>query len=76
MLFEKTVSLTVCSNFIAAGTMEIIGEAQVLAEKTNLGTGVLARLLELNFGCLAHSNSTRMTQGVYMPGEGTTLPLT
>lgn len=62
--------LTVDSNFIVAGTMEIIGEAQVLAEKSDLGTGTLEKLLELNFGSLMHSTSTRMTQGVYLPGEG------
>lgn len=63
-------SLTRRSNFIVAGTMEIVGEAHVLAEKSNLGSGTLEKLLELNFGSLAYSDSTRMTQGVYMPGEG------
>ena len=62
--------LICASNFIVAGTMEIIGEAQVLAEKSKLGTGTLEKLLELNFPGLAHSDSTRMTQGVYLPGEG------
>jgi hypothetical protein len=52
--------------------MEIIGEAQVLAEKSKLGTGTLEKLLELNFPGLAHSDSTRMTNGVYLPGEGKT----
>jgi 3-hydroxyisobutyrate dehydrogenase-like beta-hydroxyacid dehydrogenase len=65
-----TVSLTLCSNFIVAGTMEIVGEAQVLAEKSDLGTDMLEKLLELNFGSLMHSSSTRMTQGVYIPEEG------
>jgi hypothetical protein len=50
--------------------MEIVGEAHVLAEKSELGSGTLEKLLELNFGSLAYSDSTRMTQGVYMPGEG------
>jgi hypothetical protein len=50
--------------------MEIVAEAQVLAEKSNLGTDMLERLLELNFGSLMHSSSTRMTQGVYLPEEG------
>lgn len=53
-----------------AGTMEIVGEAQVLAEKSDLGTGMLEKLLELNFGSLMHSSSRRMTQGVYLPEEG------
>jgi hypothetical protein len=50
--------------------MEIVGEAHVLAEKSDLGSGTLERLLELNFGSLVYSDSTRMTQGVYMPAEG------
>ena len=50
--------------------MEIVGEAQVLAEKSELGTGMLEKLLELNFGSLMHSSSRRMTQGVYLPEEG------
>jgi 3-hydroxyisobutyrate dehydrogenase-like beta-hydroxyacid dehydrogenase len=53
-----------------AGLMELIAEAHVLAEKTGLGSDVLERLLELNFGTVAHSDSTRMTTGVYMPGKG------
>lgn len=50
--------------------MEIVGEAQVLAEKSDLGTDMLEKLLELNFGGLMHSSSGRMTQGVYLPEEG------
>jgi 3-hydroxyisobutyrate dehydrogenase-like beta-hydroxyacid dehydrogenase len=50
--------------------MEIIAEAHVFAEKTGLGSDVLEKLLELNFGTVAHSNSVRMTTGVYMPGNG------
>ena len=61
------VSLILFSNFIVAGTMEIVGEAQVLAEKSNLGTDMLEKLLELNFGSLIHYSSTRMKQGVYVP---------
>lgn len=53
-----------------AGLMEIIAEAHVFAEKTGLGSDVLEKLLELNFGTVAHSDSVRMTTGVYMPGKG------
>ncbi|KAJ5308965.1 hypothetical protein PENANT_c020G03108 [Penicillium antarcticum] len=67
---EKATLLKALGNFIVAGTMEIVGEAHVLAEKSNLGSGTLEKLLQLNFGNLAYSDSTRMTQGVYMPGEG------
>ncbi|CAG8172164.1 unnamed protein product [Penicillium salamii] len=67
---EKASMLKTLGNFIVAGTMEIIGEAQVLAEKSDLGTDTLERLLELNFPGVAHSSSTRMTQGVYLPERG------
>ncbi|KAJ6180535.1 hypothetical protein N7519_010996 [Penicillium mononematosum] len=67
---EKATLLKTLGNFIIAGTMEIVGEAQVLAEKSDLGTDMLEKLLELNFGSLMHSSSTRMTQGVYLPEEG------
>ncbi|CAG8428311.1 unnamed protein product [Penicillium salamii] len=60
---EKASMLKTLGNFIVAGTMEIIGEAQVLAEKSDLGTDTLERLLELNFPGVAHSSSVRMTQG-------------
>jgi 3-hydroxyisobutyrate dehydrogenase-like beta-hydroxyacid dehydrogenase len=53
-----------------AGLMEIIAEAHVFAEKTGLGSDVLEKLLELNFGAVAHSDSIRMTTGVYLPGKG------
>ncbi|CAG8026558.1 unnamed protein product [Penicillium olsonii] len=67
---EKASMLKTLGNFIVAGTMEIIGEAQVLAEKSELGSDTLERLLELNFPGVAHSSSTRMTQGVYFPEKG------
>ncbi|KAK4862480.1 hypothetical protein LT330_002613 [Penicillium expansum] len=67
---EKATLLKTLGNFLVAGTMEIVGEAQVLAEKSDLGTGMLEKLLELNFGSLMHSSSRRMTQGVYLPEEG------
>ncbi|KAJ5333549.1 uncharacterized protein N7506_007332 [Penicillium brevicompactum] len=67
---EKATLLKTLGNFIVAGTMEIIGEAQVLAEKSDLGSDTLEQLLALNFPGLAHSSSTRMTQGVYVPAKG------
>lgn len=70
-----TVLLTLFSNFLVAGTMEIVGEAQMLAEKSDLGTDMLEKLLELNFGGLMHSSSRRMTQGVYLPEEGKNMAL-
>ncbi|CAI7613510.1 unnamed protein product [Penicillium palitans] len=67
---EKATLLKTLGNFLVASTMEIVGEAQVLAEKSELGTDMLEKLLELNFGGLMHSSSRRMTQGVYLPEEG------
>ncbi|KAI1359034.1 hypothetical protein F5Y08DRAFT_320585 [Xylaria arbuscula] len=69
---EKATLLKTTGNFMMAGLMEIIAEAHVFAEKTGLGADVLERLLELNFGTVAHSDSIRMTTGVYMPGKGQT----
>ncbi|KAI0975674.1 hypothetical protein F4678DRAFT_277336 [Xylaria arbuscula] len=69
---EKATLLKTTGNFMMAGLMEIIAEAHVFAEKTGLGADVLERLLELNFGTVAHSDSIRMTTGVYMPGKGET----
>ncbi|OQE39378.1 hypothetical protein PENCOP_c007G00615 [Penicillium coprophilum] len=66
---EKATLLKTLGNFIVAGAMEIVGEAHVLAEKSDLGADMLEKLLELNFGMM-YSSSRRMTQGVYIPGEG------
>jgi len=50
--------------------MEIVAESMVFAEKTGLGTEVMQKLIQANFGPLAFSDSKRMTEGVYMPGRG------
>ncbi|KAK6956757.1 hypothetical protein Daesc_002037 [Daldinia eschscholtzii] len=55
--------------FLMARLMELIAEAHVFAEKTGLGSTALERLLELNFGTVAYSDSVRMTTGVYVPGK-------
>ena len=49
--------------------MELIAEAHVFAEKTGLPASMLEKLLEMNFGTVAHSDSIRMTTGVYRPGK-------
>ncbi|GAW24999.1 hypothetical protein ANO14919_145970 [Xylariales sp. No.14919] len=67
---EKAMLLKTTGNFMMAGLMEIIAEAHVFAEKTSLDPSILEKLLELNFGTVAHSDSIRMTTGVYMPGHG------
>ncbi|KAI0844475.1 hypothetical protein F5Y00DRAFT_248685 [Daldinia vernicosa] len=66
---EKATLLKTTGNFLMAGLMELIAEAHVFAEKTGLGSAALERLLELNFGTVAHSDSVRMTTGVYAPGK-------
>lgn len=53
-----------------ASLMQIIAEAHVFAAKTGLHAETLERLLELNFGSVMHSDSVRMTTGVYCPGVG------
>ncbi|GAP93015.1 putative oxidoreductase yfjR [Rosellinia necatrix] len=67
---EKATLLKTIGNFVTVGLMEVIAEAHVLAEKTGLGAEALEQLLALNYGTVAHSISTRMTTGVYMPGRG------
>ncbi|OTB09313.1 hypothetical protein M426DRAFT_315883 [Hypoxylon sp. CI-4A] len=67
---EKASLLKTTGNILMAGLMELIAEGHVFAEKTGLGSAVLERLLELNFGAVAHSDSVRMTTGVYAPGRG------
>ena len=50
--------------------MEVIGEAQVFAEKTGLGTEAMESLIEHQYGPLALSMSKRLTTGAYMPALG------
>jgi 3-hydroxyisobutyrate dehydrogenase-like beta-hydroxyacid dehydrogenase len=57
-------------NILMASLMNIIAEAHVFASKTGLPSATLERLLELNFGPVAYSDSVRMTTGVYCPGVG------
>ncbi|KAI1387784.1 uncharacterized protein F4822DRAFT_407578 [Hypoxylon trugodes] len=66
---EKASLLKTTGNFLMAGLMELIAEGHVFAEKTGLGSAALERLLELNFGPVAYSDSVRMTTGVYAPGR-------
>ncbi|KAI0401610.1 hypothetical protein F4802DRAFT_600942 [Xylaria palmicola] len=68
----KATLLKTAGNFVVAGLMEIVAEAHVFAEKTGLGCDALEQLLALNFGTVAHSISTRMTTGVYIPARGET----
>ncbi|KAK6077375.1 3-hydroxyisobutyrate dehydrogenase, mitochondrial 1 [Seiridium cupressi] len=67
---EKALLLKTTGNLLMASLMQIIAEAHVFASKTGLPEATLERLLELNFGTVAHTDSIRMTTGVYCPGEG------
>lgn len=51
---------------------EIVGEALVFAEKSELGCDIVEKLLEAQFGPLPTMISKRLTQGVYMPPKGMT----
>ncbi len=59
----------VVSNFVTAGMMELIAEAQVFAEKSGIGTEAMESLLKLQYGPLAFSISQRLTTGAYMPAR-------
>jgi 3-hydroxyisobutyrate dehydrogenase-like beta-hydroxyacid dehydrogenase len=49
---------------------EIVGEAHVLAEKSEMDHGIVEKLLEAQFGPLPTMISRRLTQGVYIPPKG------
>lgn len=51
--------------------MEIVSEAHVLAEKSGLDSQLFENFLGKKFGDLMHSDSTRLTTGVYIPERGT-----
>ncbi|OQD95360.1 hypothetical protein PENVUL_c114G08048 [Penicillium vulpinum] len=68
---EKASLLKIIGNFVVSGLTEIVGEAHVLAEKSELGCDVVEMLLEAQFGPLPAMISKRLTQGVYMPPRGT-----
>lgn len=66
---SQALLLKTTSNFLMAGLMELVAEAHVFAEKTGLSGEVLEKLLEENFGSLIHTDSMRMTTGVYAGGK-------
>ncbi|KAL5355884.1 hypothetical protein BJX96DRAFT_162041 [Aspergillus floccosus] len=68
---EKASLLKIIGNFLLSGLTEVIGEAHVFAEKSEVGCAVLERLLEAQFGPLPTMISQRLTQGIYMPSKGT-----
>ncbi|CRG83335.1 hypothetical protein PISL3812_00686 [Talaromyces islandicus] len=67
---EKAALLKTLGNFVVAGIMEIISEAHVLAEKSGLDSQLLESFLGKKFGDAVHSDSSRLTTGVYIPAKG------
>lgn len=65
----QALLLKTTSNILMAGLMQLVAEAHVFAEKTGLSSSVLEDLLEENFGTVIHSDSKRMTTGVYADGN-------
>lgn len=59
--------LTYRRNFVTAGMMELVAEAQVFAEKSGLGSEAMEDLLGQQFGPLAQGMSKRLTTGAYLP---------
>ncbi|CAI7637160.1 unnamed protein product [Penicillium glandicola] len=68
---EKASLLKIIGNFLVSGLTEIIGEAHVFAEKSDMGCEIVEKLLEAQFGPLPTMISKRLTQGIYMPAKGT-----
>ena len=62
--------LKTTGNFITAALAEIISEAHVFAEKSNLPPTILDDLIAQNYGEYAHSISLKLINGVYLPPRG------
>ncbi|EEA25649.1 hypothetical protein TMatcc_006124 [Talaromyces marneffei ATCC 18224] len=63
----KSSLLKIAGNIVTVSLMETVGEAQVFAEKTGLGTGAMEELIDEAFGPIAGGYSKRLTTGVYAP---------
>ncbi|KAL4965659.1 NAD(P)-dependent oxidoreductase [Aspergillus stella-maris] len=59
--------LKIGGNIITLNLMEAVGEAQVFAEKTGLGTAAMEELIGESFGGVAGGYSKRLTTGIYAP---------
>ncbi|KAB8201391.1 hypothetical protein BDV34DRAFT_202877 [Aspergillus parasiticus] len=59
--------LKIGGNIITLSLMEAVGEAQVFAEKTGLGTEAMEQLITESFGAIAGGYSKRLTSGIYAP---------
>ncbi|KAJ5382468.1 Dehydrogenase multihelical [Penicillium concentricum] len=63
----KSSLLKIAGNIVTVNMMEAVGEAQVFAEKTGLGTGAMEELIGEAFGPVAGGYSKRLTTGAYAP---------
>ncbi|KAJ5291717.1 hypothetical protein N7478_000968 [Penicillium angulare] len=63
----KSSLLKIAGNIVTVNMMEAVGEAQVFAEKTGLGTGPMEDLIGEAFGPVAGGYSKRLTTGAYAP---------
>ncbi|KAG2415204.1 hypothetical protein HFD88_006395 [Aspergillus terreus] len=66
----KSSLLKIAGNIVTVNMMEAVGEAQVFAERTGLGTGPMEELIGEAFGPVAGGYSKRLTSGVYAPPLG------
>ncbi|KAI9931888.1 hypothetical protein ASPWEDRAFT_493460 [Aspergillus wentii DTO 134E9] len=63
----KSSMLKIAGNIVTVNMMEAVGEAQVFAERTGLGTGPMEELIGEAFGPVAGGYSKRLTTGAYAP---------
>ncbi|KAE8352722.1 NAD binding domain of 6-phosphogluconate dehydrogenase-domain-containing protein [Aspergillus coremiiformis] len=66
----KSSLLKIAGNIVTVNLMEAVGEAQVFAERTGLGTGLMEELIGEAFGVVAGGYSKRLTTGAYAPPLG------
>ncbi|KAI9369199.1 NAD binding domain of 6-phosphogluconate dehydrogenase-domain-containing protein [Aspergillus egyptiacus] len=64
---KKSALLKIAGNIVTVNLMEAVGEAQVFAERTGLGTGIMEELIGEAFGPVAGGYSKRLTTGAYAP---------
>ncbi|OHF03929.1 hypothetical protein CORC01_00791 [Colletotrichum orchidophilum] len=64
---QKASIMKTAGNFLTAGMMELVAEAQVFAEKSGLGSEAMEDLLGQQYGPLALTMSKRLTTGAYLP---------
>ncbi|EYE92359.1 NAD(P)-dependent oxidoreductase [Aspergillus ruber CBS 135680] len=63
----KASLLKIAGNIVTVNMMEAVGESQVFAERTGLGTGPMEELIGEAFGPVAGGYSKRLTTGAYAP---------